>query len=326
MGTLKTWTVVAALTAAAAVGAGERWVLETILVRVNDRIVTSTDFGERLSQELSQFSNPPQGAELRQYAERLFDDLVSELVLLERASERQVTVDEATLDRAIESLREENELQDDAAFRQALESSGITERQLRERYRQTILLQRAVQGEVKPTEITEEEVRRQYERDREMYRVPEKVELEQLYFPVDEEGSALETTLRRVEGLVGRVREGADLTAEATLAGVGLQELGAIPVADLRPELRAAIDDVPAGGLSDPIEAPGGIQVLRVVQRIPAGYQPFEEVREAIRRRLSEQAYQRQTSGLVERLKEEYLVEVHLDRLTAVLEQLEATG
>ncbi len=315
-----------AVVAAAVAGAGERRVLETILVRVNDRIVTSTDFSARLRQELSQFSNPPQGQELGKYAERLFDDLVSELVLLERASERQVTVDEATLDRAIESLRQENDLQDDAAFRQALESSGITEAELRERYRQTITLQRAVQGEVRPAEITEEEVRRQYERDREMYRVPEKIELEQLYFPLDEDGAALETTMRRVEGLVGRVREGADLKAEATLAGVELQELGAIPIADLRPELQQAVEDVPAGELTDPLEAPGGLQVLRVVRRIPAGHQPFEEVREAIRRRLSEEAYQRQTSGLVERLKKEYLVEVHRDRLASVLQQLEAAG
>jgi parvulin-like peptidyl-prolyl isomerase len=319
------WCVVI-LGAAAVAAAGERWVLETILVRVNDRIVTSSDFAERLQQELSQFSNPPQGDELRQFAQRLFDDLVSEMILLERASERQVVVDDATVDRAIEALREDNELHDDAAFQEALEASGVTEAQLRDRYRQTIMLQRAVQGEVKPTEITEEEVRRQYERDLEMYRVPEKIELEQMYFPLAEDGSDRDTVLRRVQGLLGRVRDGADLKAEATLAGVELQELGAIPLADLRPELRQAVEDVAAGALTEPLTAPGGVQILRVVERIPAGYQPFEDVREAIRRRLSEEAYQRQTGGLVDRLKEKYLVEVHSDRIAAVIDQIGAAG
>lgn len=316
--------LVVAVTGTAA--AGERTVMESILVRVNDRIVTSSEFAERLRQELGQFQSPPTGAEFQQYAEKLFDDLVSEMVLLERADERHVTADEETVNRAIQSLREDNKLEDDEAFQQALASSGLTEERLRERYRQTILLQRAVQSEIKPTEITEEEIRRQYERDKELYLVPAKVELEQLFFAVAEDSSDLDAVLRRVDGLLGRVRGGADLKAEATLAGVELQQLGAIPVDDLRPELKSALDGLDAGGLSQPLAIPGGIQVLRLVRQIPAGYQPFEEVQEAVRRRLSEDAYQNQTTGLVERLKQGYLVEVHRDRLASVLAQLGAGG
>lgn len=321
---LKIGAVVLAVASASLVQAGERVVMESILVRVNDRIVTSSEFAERLRQELSQFSTPPTGADLRQYAERMFDDMVSEMVLLERADERHVTADDETVDRAIQSLREENDLLDDDAFQQALASSGLTEEKLRERYRQTILLQRAVQGEITPTEITEEEVRRRYERDKELYKVPAKVELEQLFFPVADDRADVDAVLGRVEGLLGRVRNGADLTAEATLAGVEVQQLGAIPLDDLRPELRAALDGLDEGQLSEPLALPGGLQVLRLVRRIPAGYQPFDEVKEAIRRQLSEEAYKNQTSGLVDRLKQDYLVEVHRDRLASVLAQLGA--
>jgi len=294
-------------------------VLEAVIVRVNDRIVTLSEFRERLRLELGQRTPPLRGEEVRRFAEQLLDAVLQEQVLLERAREKRIEVSDADVDRAIKGLREANDLTDDRVFQKALEESGMTVDQLRERYRQSLLLQRTVQSEVGSVEITTEEVRQEYERLKEQFRVPEKVELEQLFFPVAEDGSDREAVLARARGLVERVRRGADLKAEATLAGVELTSLGEIPVGDLRPELREVLDGLEPGGITDPIATTGGYQVLRLVRRIPAGYEPFEAVKEQLRRRLSQQRYQEQTRGLVERLEKRYLVEVHPELLDLVL-------
>ena len=65
------WILVMAVAAAAVAqhAAAERDVLETILVRVNDRIVTVSDFKVRLRQELAQISPVPKGKDLRDYTE-----------------------------------------------------------------------------------------------------------------------------------------------------------------------------------------------------------------------------------------------------------------
>jgi parvulin-like peptidyl-prolyl isomerase len=219
-------------------------------------------------------------------------------------------------------LREQNELQDDAAFEAALAGSGLTEDMLRERYRHNMLLQRTVQSEIKPTEITEEEIRQRYEADKEQYSVPAKVELEQVFFPVASNGSDRDRVLRVANGLVERVRAGNDLRAEATLAGAEIQELGEIPEADLRQVVQDALSGLEEGGLSDPVDTTGGYLVIRLIRRIPAGYQPFEEIKEPIRRQLSAEAYKDQTQGMVERLKEDYLVKVHEDRYEVLLTEL----
>jgi peptidyl-prolyl cis-trans isomerase SurA len=319
-----------ALTALAAImiaatfaAAGERVVLEGPLVRVNDQIITDSDFAKRLRQELSQVPAQPTGEELEQFANNLLNGLVDELVLSELASQKHVEVEDSMLDNAIASLREDNGLQDDEAWQQALESSGITEEQLRERYRRNIKLQRTVQSEVRPVEVTEEELRKQYENEKERFAVPEKVVLEQLFFEESPGGADHQQVLRRATGLVERVRNGADLKAEATLAGVELQELGAIPVEDCRPDLAAALDGLEAGGLTDPLPVPGGVQVVRLVERIPAGYQPFDEVVDQLRRQRAADDYESQTKGLVERLKQEYIVVVHPERIPAILAGLE---
>lgn len=321
------WRVYAAVFAVAltaTVATAERTVLETILVRVNDRIVTVNDFKVRLRQELSQVSPMPKGQDLREYTEGLFRTMVDEMLLLERAEERRINVDDETVDAAIDNLREQNDLLDDEAWQEALASSGMTIESLRARYRQSILLSRAVQSEIRPTEITEEEVRMRYDKDKELYKVPAKVDLEQLFFPVSESGSDEAQVLRVARGLVERVSGGSDLRAEATLAGIEVQDLGAIPVADLRGDLRQALEGVPDGGFTEPLVTAGGVQVIHLVERIPEGYQSFEEVEDDIKRRMAANAYQEQSREFVEGLKEEYLVEIDQRQLDHILDMVES--
>jgi peptidyl-prolyl cis-trans isomerase SurA len=316
--------VIALMAMVVVAGAGERILLEGPLVRVNDRIITVTEFTDRVRQELIQLPQQPTREELHEFVEMLLKEVVNELILMERAVEKRLVVDDQMVDQAIANLREENNLQDDEAWEQALESSSLSAEELRERYRQTITLQRAVQGEVRPVEITEEELRQEYEEKKEDYLVPAKVELEQVFIAVDDDASLAQAE-RMAQGMVSRVRDGADLKAEATLAGTELQDLGEIPVDDCRADLVQALDTLDDGAITDPLPVPGGFQVIRLVRRIPAGYQPFEDVSQELRRQRSAESYESQTRGLVEKLRAEYLIEVHEEYLDLVYAQLGAT-
>jgi peptidyl-prolyl cis-trans isomerase SurA len=317
------WTasaVAAALFFSGIVLAGERFVIEAVLVRVNDSILTVGDFRTRLEVEVAQYPTPPSGDDLREFARKLFESIVDEMVLLERASEKRIKVEDEMLDRQIQGLREENGLQDDQQFEQALLGAGLTEEKLRERYRKTMLIQRAAQSEVSPTEITEEELRQRYEEDKERFRIPRRVTLEQLFFPIAADGSNRDETLRLAQALVERAQNGNDFRAEATLAGLEVQDLGSIPDDDLRAELLEVLSQMEPGDLSQPIDTGGGLQVIRLMDRMPAGFEEFDDVKEAIRRQVSMEAYEEQTRGVVERLKEEYLVEIFEERLTQLFE------
>ncbi len=197
MGSRKFLVAVVLTVLATVAAAQDRMVIEGILVRVNDRIITISDFTKRLQVEITQMPTAPTEEEIRQLIQTLLDEMVDEMVLLERAAEKNIEVNEKMVDQALQNLREENNLLEDEAWEAAVESSGLTMEQLRERYRRTIMLQRAVQGEVRPLEITEEELRRLYEQQIEQYAVPEKVVLEQVF--ISDEGSSSGDTVRRAE-------------------------------------------------------------------------------------------------------------------------------
>lgn len=307
--------VVLSLAVATLVSGAERKMIEAILIRVNDRIVTVSEFEVRFSQELAQIPSPPDAGSMNAFRDGLVENLVNEMVLLERAEEKNILPDEEAVEQAVNGLREENNLQDEAAFEEALAESGLTVESLRDRYRNSFMVQRAAQGEVMPTEITQEELRVLYEQEKETYAVPAKVELQQMIFAVAQDGSDLSAVERRVQAMLERVNGGADIQAEATLAGEELQDLGAIPLLDLRPELVEILEPLKDGDFAEPVVTAGGIQVLRLVQRIPAGFRPFEEVEGEIRRRETERVFFDERRGFIERLKEDYLVEVHTERL-----------
>ncbi len=254
---------IASMIMASAALAGERQVLEGILVRVNDEIVTISDFRSRLAQELSQIPEQPPRSEIEEYANQLLDNVINEMVLIERAREKNIVPEDGAVDGAIEGMREENNLQDDILFQAALKEAGLTEETLRERYARSFMIQRAAQGEIRPTEITTEELRWIYEEEKEEFAVPAKIELEQMIFPVDDDQSNEAEVVRRAEAMLDRVEHGADLKAEATLAGVELQALGAIPEEDLRPELRQVLTTVGEGEFTVPFVSVGGVQVMR---------------------------------------------------------------
>jgi parvulin-like peptidyl-prolyl isomerase len=299
--------------------AGERTIVDAILVRVNDRIMTVSDFKARIEADMSQLQAIPEGEDLRSFVTQIFDAAVDEMVMLERAREKNLTIENERLDQAIDELRQENNLQDDEDFRLAMEQAGMTEKSLRERYRQNMLLQRTIQSELNPTEITTEELRILYEEEKERFRVPKKVELEQIFFQLNKDDNPAELE-RRVTALIERVRGGSDLVAEATLAGVEVANIGAIPEDDLRPELKTVLDNLDDGDLSEPMETEGGFLVVRLLDRIGAGFEPFEDVKEQLRRRESGKAYQEQSGGLVTKLKAEYLVEIHRERLALLFD------
>ena len=110
-----------------------------------------------------------------------------------------------------------------------------------------------------------------YNKDKDRFKTPAKIVFEQLFFAIDESKEDADQVYQRALGLIDRVGQGADLVAEATLAGVEVQDLGAIPIADLRPELLEAVADLEPSRLSQPLRLAGGFQVLRLIERVPEG-------------------------------------------------------
>jgi peptidyl-prolyl cis-trans isomerase SurA len=122
--------------------------VDRIVAVVNDEVITQNDLTERVSLVTKQLQR--QGGQLpasdvlsRQILERMINDLLQ----VQLAKETGIKVDDATLDRTIERIAQENQLSL-TDFRSALERDGVKYPRFREDIRSEILLARLREREV----------------------------------------------------------------------------------------------------------------------------------------------------------------------------------
>lgn len=254
--------------------------VDYIVALVNSEPVTNNEVRARLVRVEQQLAQ--QGAALPPRAElarQVMEQLISERVQLQQATELGLRVDEATLARAEQSVAAQNQLSLDE-FRRRVTAEGLDLNTLREQLRNQILLQqlrdREVEARIKVSEADIDDFVREQRNTSDLsqlglnlshilVRVPESATPEQV--------KGLEARAQRA---ADRARQGEDFAAlareysEAPEAASG----GAFGMraADRLPEIFVnATRSLNAGEIAGPVRSPAGFHVLKLVEKRQAG-------------------------------------------------------
>jgi peptidyl-prolyl cis-trans isomerase SurA len=303
-----------ALTAvAAAAAAGPIQLVEGIVVRVNERILTISDMHERALEKEAETGQPVTPDEYPS----LVQDASDELCLLERATELKVEVSPEEVDGALKDMREQNHIESDEAFDRMLKSMGLSLNKLRERIKDTLTVRRVLAQEVGNLPITDEELKQRYEAEKGKLRKPEEVDLEHIVFPVRPDRSDLSSRLEEARRLVAAARSGGDFAAlvkdQVSLGDASGGDLGIIAVPDLKEEVRKAEEGLKEGEISDPFVSSAGVHVVQLIKRIPPSVPPFKDVEKQLREAELAVRYSSRLRSVVDNLKKRYVVETHPD-------------
>lgn len=264
-------------------------VINRILVKVNGTPIFLSEMETELESQLvvlrNQFPEAEIEAQLPDLRRRMLAGMIDDTMMMQRADQLQITADANSVDRALQNLREANSLTTDAEFAAALETMGITLDQLREQMRKRIRQQQLAFQEVqRGVFVSESEIDRYYRENPGEFEAPERVQLEQLIFVG---GNDLEAQARAA---LQELRGGAPL-AEVAASYPQASSFPAdgsfVSVVDLQESLAAAIPDLPVGSFSDPIRSQFGWHLVRVVERQARAVQAIDDVRDAIRQRLT---------------------------------------
>jgi parvulin-like peptidyl-prolyl isomerase len=295
-------------------GAAE--VVERIVARVNDRLITHSEFEKRVDAASRSPQAPADPAQVRQ---DVLKDLIQEKLLEDRARELNVAATDEEVENAVERIKRQYNLATDAEFDAALRESNITRDDLKKQMRQTITLQKVIGRDVTSRlEMTDDVLRLEYERQKDaLYRVPEQARVSEIVVRfAAEDPAARERAVARIEEARKKVAAGTpfiDVAKEYSEGNARERggDLGTVSRGELLPGLDASVFSEQPQEYPAPILLPGSVHLLRVTERKPAGYRPFTEVREDLQKRLSENLYDKRYGEYIEKLRREAFVKIY---------------
>jgi parvulin-like peptidyl-prolyl isomerase len=313
------------LASAAASGAE---LVESIVARVNDRLITHSEFEQRY-QATTRATQP--GSDSQEARRKLLDEMIREKLLEERAKELAVTASDAEVAEAVERVKRQYNLATDAEFDAALASSKLTREDLERQMRHTITLQKVIGRDVTSNlDMSDDTLRLEYERQKEkLFRVTEQARVSEIVLRFDEsDPAARERAAARIEEARAKIQAGmafADAAGEYSEGNARERggDLGTVTKGELLPALDAAVFSDPPQEFPAPVLLPGSIHLFRVTDRKPAGYRPFAEVKEELKRRIGDELYDKRFAEYMEKLRREAFIKVYDPALATAEEKKE---
>jgi parvulin-like peptidyl-prolyl isomerase len=318
------WTVGAALLLAAPAFSAD--LVERIVARVNDRLITQTEFDKRVDQMSKAQQAPKDRGQLRREA---LDELIKEKLLAERAKELSVSATDAEIDEALERVKAQYNLTTDAEFDAAVAQTGLTRDELRRQLRDTITIQKVVGRDVAARlDVTDDILRLEYERQKEkLYPVPEQARVAEIVVRFNK-GSAAERERagQRIAEAQEKIKAGAGFADVAKEYSEGAAkdhggDLGTVSRGELMPSLDAAVFADPPNEYPPPVLMASSMHIFRVRDRKPASFRLFNEVKEELRKKIGEELYEKRFAEYVGKLRKEAFVKIYDSELEKLEKQ-----
>ncbi len=304
----------AVLLGAGALAAAE--LVEQIVARVNDVLITQSEFDRRIAIAEKTAHTTTATDELRTV---VLEDLIREKLLEERAREMSVVATDEEVEVAVARVKAQYNLTTDEAFDASLAQSGMSRDDLKRQMKQTITLQKVIGRDVaSKLELTDDQLRLEYERQKEkLYAIPESARVSEILINFSSsDPEARQQAVAKIEEIREKIKSGtpfADLARESSEGGTKDKggDLGVVNKGELVEALDVVIFATPVAEYPPPAILPGSIHLFRVTDFHPAGFKPFSEVKEDLRKRISDDLYEKRFAEYLDKLRRDAFVKIY---------------
>ena len=304
-------------------GGGVGWGAEKILIEkvvavVNDEVITLTELQEAAQPLLRRTQEARRGEESKIGQQQILQNLILQRLQLQEARKQGLSASPSEVTSALEDLKRQNSLKSDEELKAALSRERLTLEQLKKGLEEQIILAKLINKEIRSKVIvTEEEIQRHYQENRERFKRAAEVKLRYILIAVPKEASAekVAEAKKRAEEALSALQGGADFAEVAKAYSDGPTakdggELGRMKREELNPELAKAAFTLPIGGVSGLIRTPAGFNIIQVEERTADPYMSLAEAKESIRATLFEEKLQATMKEWLNALKAKASIEV----------------
>lgn len=295
-------------------------IVETIVARVNNDIVTLSELNRRRELMRQELTQRLRGIELQgQIAEQekiLLRDLVDSLLLVQKGKEVGVNVDTEFI-KYQDKLRREMGLPTMEDLEKAVAAQGLIFEDWKSNVKNEMVKRQVIGREVGSTiKISQDEIKKFYEENKSKLERPEMVFLREILIATEgKEGPALAEAEKRAEDAVARAKKGenfaelAQKVSESESAKNG-GDIGGFEKGRMAKEIETAVFALKKGGVTDVMRTKNGLLILKVEEHTQAGLPPLAEAEEFIQNELYVQKLQPALRAYLTKLRHEAYLEI----------------
>src|SRR5277367_6463415 len=193
-------------------------VMEEIIARVNNDVITMSDYQKADEQLREEVAHDCQGcpqdklmAEFKDQQKDLLRGLIDQSLMVQRAKDMGISVESDVIKR-LDDVRKQNGLASLEDLEKAVESSGLAWEDYKTTIRNGLLTQEVVRREVgSHINIPNDEVKQYYDAHPQEFTRPEQVVLSEIFLSTDGKSpEEIESVQKKAEDLLARVKKGDD--------------------------------------------------------------------------------------------------------------------
>jgi peptidyl-prolyl cis-trans isomerase SurA len=305
-----------------AVPAAGAELVDRIVAVVNDEVISLYELDQFVGPYIEQVQNSQYPSDVEQrlvfeVRQKVLNQLIDQALTDQELERQGINVGEPEIDAAIERVKESRYLTDEQ-LRRSLEEQGITYEAYREQIKKQILRARLVNREIKSKiVITDEDVRRYYEENKEFYAGQTEYHLRNLYVRLPsfatepdrrQAREKLETIRQELAG--GAAFESVVNRYAAGEEGIESSDLGYFKLEDLSRELRELLRDMRAGEMTPVLETGFGYQIVYVHEIANSEGKSLEEASAEIENKLYNEVVDEKYQSWLQSLRERSYIRI----------------
>jgi peptidyl-prolyl cis-trans isomerase SurA len=306
-------------------------VVEEIVARVNNQIITRSEYQRSLEQLKQEVQQQDAAHADKTFAEREKDvlrDLIDQQLLIDKGKDLGITADTDLIKR-LDSIRKQMKLDTMEELEKAAQSQGVSFEDFKQNLRDNIVTQKVIGQEVgSHLQVTKEEEQKFYEQHKAEMEQPERVRLSEILVappqkpaaddqsaPADPTPEELAAAQAKAQELLEQIKKGAKFEEVATKNSNGPTasqggDLGYFQRGTLAKELEDVTFALKPGDVSDVIRTRQGYVILKVTEHDPAGIPPLKEIEPRVQEAIYMQKLQPALRAYLTKLREEAFIEV----------------
>ena len=277
----------------------ETKVVDEVVAQVNEGVITLSQVRREMSEAIDSLvkegKKSPEDAKTEVEAKQgeLIAGIINEELLMQKGKEMGVEsdVDAQINQRFLQIMKEQNIKTLDALYK-VMGESGVDPQGIRDVFRKQILRDMVLQREVDSKLFygwSPKEIKTYYEANKAKFTKPETISISEIFLSFAGRDEA--AVRAKAKQLVTQLRGGADFAklaienSERPNVAETKGKVGTLNAKDLDATFAEPLKNVKVGGISEPIEMPEGIEILRVDESTNASLESFydeQEVRKAL--------------------------------------------